>query len=406
MLSKNQFKGGEIASRICPECHSKEINKCGFRETRTAIVQRYVCKECGYRFSESSNLSTEYNNNVRRQICVTLTEGTKNLTKVETRTRKALRESTNNTKSKVFQFAWYMKKQGYADGTIETYVIILKVLKRRGADLNNPESVKEVIAKQKTWSKGRQWNVCKAYTLFLKMQGKTWEKPRYKPVEKTPFILTEQEIDSVISACSKQLATFLQVAKETGARRGEIFNITWDDIDFVQKNIRITPEKGSKARVFKMSDKLIGMLHNLPKTQKDRIWIYKTSSHVGRALRKQRKRIAHKLGNPRLKRIHCHMLRYWKGSIEYVKTKDPLYVQKLLGHRNLKMTLRYIQLISLPQNEDYICKTATSVEEAKELIEAGFEYVTDMDSHKLFRKRKTSYLGSESFHGGPWSSLD
>ena len=42
----------------------------------------------------------------------------------------------------------------------------------------------------------------------------------------------------------------------------------------------------------------------------------------------------------------------------------------------------------------------------KTLVEAGFEYVTDMDSHKLFRKRKTSYLGSESFHGGPWSSLD
>ena len=262
----NQLFGGETASRKCPKCHKNRIWKDGKRKTRNGLVQRYICRDCGYRFSESSILSTNSYNSGGRQICVTLTEGTKNLTEVETRTKTALRESTNETKSKVFQFAWYMKKQGYAEGTIETYVPILKTLVRRGADLNNPESVKEIIANQQTWSKGRQWNVCKAYTLFLKMQGLTWEKPRYKPVEKIPFILTEQEIDSVISASSTQLATFLQVAKETGARRGEIFNISWNDIDFVQKNICISPEKGSNARVFRMSDKLIGMLHNLPKT--------------------------------------------------------------------------------------------------------------------------------------------
>jgi hypothetical protein len=44
------------------------------------------------------------------------------------------------------------------------------------------ESVKKVIAQQ-DWSKGRKWNVVKAYTLFLKIQRLTWEKPRYKPVE-------------------------------------------------------------------------------------------------------------------------------------------------------------------------------------------------------------------------------
>lgn len=53
---------------------------------------------------------------------------------------------------------------------------------------------------------------------------------------------------------------------------GEIFDIVWDDIDFFGKTLRITPEKGSKARVFKMSEKLIVMLHNLPRTEKNLIW--------------------------------------------------------------------------------------------------------------------------------------
>jgi len=39
-------------------------------------------------------------------------------------------------------------------------------------------------------------------------------------------------------------------------------------------------------------------------------------------------------------------------------------------------------------NEDYTVKVASTVEEATALIEVGFEYVTDMDGKKLFRKRK------------------
>ena len=60
----------------------------------------------------------------------------------------------------------------------------------------------------------------------------------------------------------------------------------------------------------------------------------------------------------------------------------------------MKTTLRYTQLIVLPQNEEYICKIAKTIEEAKKLIEAGFQYITDHEEAKLFRKMKTSYLGT------------
>jgi len=104
--------------------------------------------------------------------------------------------------------------------------------------------------------------------------------------------------------------------------------------------------------------------------------------------------VAHKLGNPRILQIHCHTLRHWKATIEYARTKDILYVQKLLGRKSLKNTLRYTQLVALPQNEEYICKVAETVEGTKDLVEAGFEYVTEVNGVKLFRKMKTSYLGT------------
>jgi hypothetical protein len=60
---------------------------------------------------------------------------------------------------------------------------------------------------------------------------------------------------------------------------------------------------------------------------------------------------------------------------------------RFLGHKNIKNTLRYVHLINFDK-EDYLCKAATTVDEAKALIEQGFEYVTEIDGIKLFRKRK------------------
>ncbi len=84
-----------------------------------------------------------------------------------------------------------------------------------------------------------------------------------------------------------------------------------------------------------------------------------------------------------------------------------LYVKQLLGHRSINTTLKYVQLVNLPHEEKFICKVATKADEAAELIEAGFEYVTGEydDGGKLFRKRKVTYLGSPSSSVGSWSSL-
>ena len=201
-----------------------------------------------------------------------------------------------------------------------------------------------------------------------------------------------KEIDELIAGSSRQMSTFLQVLKETGARRGEAFNLDSTDVDMLSGTIRITPEKGSNPRLFKISTKLQKMIVSLSKKQ-GKIWAYASIRNLEKTFRRQRKRLAYKLQNPRLQRISFHTFRHWKATTEYAKTKDLLYVQKLLGHRSIKSTLRYTQLLVLPQNEEYICKTARTVEEAKDLIEAGFQHVTDVDNCKLFRKMKTSYLG-------------
>jgi hypothetical protein len=73
--------------------------------------------------------------------------------------------------------------------------------------------------------------------------------------------------------------------------------------------------------------------------------------------------------------------------MEYHKTRDTLHVMNLLGHRNIESTLVYTQLISF-ESDEFHSAVATTVDEARKLLEDGFDYVCQKDDIMLFRKRK------------------
>jgi len=46
------------------------------------------------------------------------------------------------------------------------------------------------------------------------------------------------------------------------------------------------------------------------------------------------------------------------------------------------------QIYCSPATEEFTTRVATTVEEDRELLEAGFEYITERDGAKIYRKRK------------------
>jgi len=206
-----------------------------------------------------------------------------------------------------------------------------------------------------------------------------------------PFIPTEQEIDALIAGCGKKTGTFLQLLKETAMRSGEANKLEWTDIDTNNRIITLNnPEKNSNPRIFKVSSKLIDMLNALPKVSR-RVFGDGPTWHKKTTFYKSRKVIANKLQNPCLLRIKFHTLRHWKATVLYHQTKDILYAKNFLGHKKIENTLLYIQLAEVIFKEaadEYTSKVATTIKEACDLIDAGFEYVCDMDNVKIFRKRK------------------
>jgi len=163
--------------------------------------------------------------------------------------------------------------------------------------------------------------------------------------------------------------------------------LKWMDIDFEKSIVNVTPEKGSKPRIFKISGKLAAMLRALPERSS---YIFRSGDleHFAQNSRKQRRRIAAKLKNPNINRITFKTLRHYKGTMEYHRTKDIFHVMKVLGHKNIKNTLVYTHLVNF-ESDDFISKVAKNAEDSCKLVESGFEYVrTTPENLLVFRKRR------------------
>jgi integrase len=122
---------------------------------------------------------------------------------------------------------------------------------------------------------------------------------------------------------------------------------------------------------------------------RDKPTVLGTSLQVARnGFNAQRRHAAGKLGNARILQIHFHTFRHWKATMEYHKTKDILHVMRLLGHKSIANTLIYTQLVEFEEDDKYYSAVAENVEEARKLVEDGFEFVCSAKDEMLFRKRK------------------
>jgi len=193
----------------------------------------------------------------------------------------------------------------------------------------------------------------------------------------------------LIASVGKKTAAYLQLLKETGARAGEISKLTWMDIDFEKRTIRIKPEKGCLPRILPLSTKAIEMLNNMPRKSEK---IFPPVEIMEVTFRYQRNKSAKKLCNPRLQQITFKTFRHWKGTTEYHKTKDPIHVIQILGHKDLKSTQVYIHIenaiYGASNNDEFHVKVAKTQEEITELIGDGWEYVFTHEGLAYFRKRK------------------
>src|SRR4030042_7128267 len=92
--------------------------------------------------------------------------------------------------------------------------------------------------------------------------------------------------------------------------------------------------------------------------------------------------------DPALLKIPMKNLRNYSGAQFWYSFPDPIGVMRHLRHKKIETTMHYLRALVLDGEVEYDCKTATTPDEAKKLIEAGYIHADTIDGIHLYRKRK------------------
>lgn len=129
----------------------------------------------------------------------------------------------------------------------------------------------------------------------------------------------------------------LLLALHAGLRRGEVFGLTWGDLNFVKKKIIVQrsyngPTKSGRSRVVPMSDTLEkALLERYNVDVKPEQKLFKRIDTT-----EEMKQLCHKA---QISYISFHGLRHTFATLALESGMSPRAVQEILGHTNVSTTL-------------------------------------------------------------------
>jgi len=177
--------------------------------------------------------------------------------------------------------------------------------------------------------------------------GIEWGYVRENPVKQVKFysekdtqkerILTEEEEIRLSEAASEHLRPILITALNTGMRRGEIFNLTWNRIDLEKRLIQVVNTKSGRNRVIPINDVLFEALSGMEKRSE---YIFH-NSETGKPFRTVRRSFETACRRAKIEGLRFHDLRHTFASRLVERGVDIVRVKELLGHSSVKITERY-----------------------------------------------------------------
>ncbi|MBW1820949.1 MAG: tyrosine-type recombinase/integrase [Deltaproteobacteria bacterium] len=193
--------------------------------------------------------------------------------------------------------------------------------------------------------------------------------------------LTSGQIKDLLTAIDNdihpQAGPMMKMALFTGLRRGEMFKLRWNDIDFDRGFITLRDPKGGQDQTIPLNDSARELLENHPRTKSKYVFPGRGGNqrvNIGQAVNEIKKAA----GLP-AKFRPLHGLRHVFASMLASSGKVDMYVlQKLLTHKGPAMTQRYAHL------RDETLKNASNL--AGEIIQKAKELETEAKKNVNIKK--------------------
>ena len=166
--------------------------------------------------------------------------------------------------------------------------------------------------------------------------------------------------DSVAGQDQVMLATFLY----TAARRGEVFRLKWEDVDFTRSRIRLWTRKREAVLEFnwlpmvsELEKRLAWWLENHP--VKDTPYVFVCldefnfcSEYYGEPFRTRQHLMRRLCEEVKVTPFGFHAIRHLTATTLYHRGYDVAVIQKILRHKSPNTTIEYLKDLGLEETRD------------------------------------------------------
>jgi len=245
--------------------------------------------------------------------------------------------------------------KGYSASTIRTYCnelqqFLLK-LGMHPADSFSESKIKSYLAychntlKLSEATLHSRMNALKFY--YEQVLGKEkffWDIPRPKKHLQLPKVISEEKIiEGLLSVENLKHKAILITAYSAGLRVSEVIGLQVASINSDRMEIFVERAKGKKDRVVPLAKVTLDVLRVYAKEYKPKTWLFEgqesTEPYSVRSAQSIFKAAYKKLGLP--SNMSFHNLRHSYATHLLENGTDIKYIQELLGHNDIKTTLRY-----------------------------------------------------------------
>lgn len=191
---------------------------------------------------------------------------------------------------------------------------------------------------------------------FRKFEGKNPVK-EVKYFQESQYImrvLDKEEIKQLIDASSGYLKSIIILALNTGMRKGEILNLRWNDIDFIEDYIYIKQSKSNVTRKIPMNSVVRNTLKSIKRENDFIFHSSKTGTRFTDFFRSF-KTACRKVG---ITDLRFHDLRHTAATLMVMGGIDLVTVSQILGHSTIQMTMKYAH--PTPENKRHAVNVLAS----------------------------------------------
>jgi len=272
-----------------------------------------------------------------------------------------------NIKQAIAAFKNHLASQGRASATILAYSKDIEQLANfvaKSGKNNLSEVTKEDIDSFKdslsaqnytTKSISRKINSIKSFFAYVIANGAISENPATNVTHpkydiKPPRILNKIEYRALRDACREDLrmAAIVELLLQTGMRISELANLKIADIDLTGNQITIRAYESHPERVIPLNqpvkESLARYMETRPKSGNTYVFITKTgNAFLIRNIRSNLDRYFHIAG---IENAKVNDLRHTFIAQQLTSGSPLVYISKLVGHKRLSTTEKYLEFIS------------------------------------------------------------